>query len=269
MKKRDLALLTDYYELLMMQGLLEKDGGKKILTCFDVFYRHNPYDNGFAIFCGLSEIIDYISNLKFTKDDVDYLRSKNFFDDDFLDYLLNFKFTGSIYAFEEGSIINKKEPVIKVIANIEEAQLIEGAMLSFFNHESLIATKSYRICKAASPKSVMEFGLRRAQSVDAAIYGAKAACVAGCIGTSNVLCGKMYDLPILGTQAHSWIMTFDNEIDAFRAFAKKYPNDCILLVDTYDSINGIKNAIQVFKEMKAAGIKSKKYGVRLDSGDLA
>lgn len=268
-ENRKLALLTDYYELMMMQGFLKKSKEKKIKTCFDVFYRKNPYGNGFSVFCGLSEIIDYIKNLHFTEDDISYIKSLNFFDDDFIKYLQNFKFTGSIYAFEEGSIITKKEPILKVIADIDQAQLIEGAILSLFNHESLIATKSYRICKAAEPYSVMEFGLRRAHSFDAAIYGAKAACITGCIGTSNVLCGKMYGLPVLGTQAHSWIMTFDNELEAFRYFANNYPNDCILLVDTYDTVQGIKNAITVFKEMRDKGIKSKKYGVRLDSGDLA
>ena len=271
--KRNLALLTDFYELLMMEGyfdLAKKNNRKEQLVTFDVFYRNNPFGNGFAVFCGLNEIIDYIENLRFTEDDIRYLKENGTFNDAFLDYLKNFKFTGSLYAFEEGSVINKKEPIIKIVAPISEAQLIESAMLCFFNHETLIATKAYRICAAAKPYGVMEFGLRRALSVDAGIYGAKAACIAGCIGTSNVLTAKMFDLPALGTMAHSWIMSFDDELTAFKEFATKYPNMAILLVDTYDTLkSGIPNAIKTFDYMKEKGIESKKFGIRLDSGDLA
>ncbi len=270
--KRNLALLTDFYELLMMEGyfsISKKEKRNETLVTFDVFYRNNPFGNGFAVFCGLNEIIDYLENLKFNDDDIEYLRKYNVFDEEFLTYLKNFKWTGSLFAFEEGSIINKKEPVIKIVAPISQAQLIESAMLCAFNHETLIATKAYRICEAAKPYGVMEFGLRRAMSFDAAIYGAKAACIAGCIGTSNVLTAKMYDLPALGTMAHSWIMSFDDELTAFKEFATKYPDMAILLVDTYDTLkSGIPNAIKTFDYMKEKGIKSKKFGIRLDSGDL-
>ena len=271
--KRDMGLLTDFYELLMMEGyfdLAKRNKSEEKIVTFDVFYRKNPFGNGFSVFCGLNEIIDYIINLKFTDDDIAYIKKYSTFNDDFLTYLKNFRFTGDVYAFEEGSVINCKEPVIKVVAPISEAQLIESAMLCLFNHETLIATKSYRICEAAKPCGVMEFGLRRAMSFDAAIYGAKAACIAGCIGTSNVLTAKMYDLPALGTMAHSWIMSFEDEFTAFKEFAIRYPDMAILLVDTFDTIkSGIPNAIRTFDYMKEKGIHSKKYGIRLDSGDLA
>ena len=271
--KRNFALLTDFYELLMMEGYFSLSKAEKKnepLVTFDVFYRNNPFGNGFAVFCGLNEIIDYLVSLKFNDDDIEYLRQYNLFDEEFLLYLKDFKWKGSVYSFEEGSIINKKEPIIKIVAPISQAQLIESAMLCAFNHETLISTKAYRICEAARPYGVMEFGLRRAMSFDAAIYGAKAACIAGCIGTSNVLTAKMYDIPALGTMAHSWIMSFENELTAFKEFATKYPDMAILLVDTYDTLkSGIPNAIKTFDYMKEKGIKSKKYGIRLDSGDLA
>ena len=272
-KNRKLSLLTDYYELLMMQGYFDKYKNSDILdsyACFDVFYRNNPYGNGFSVFCGLNEIIDYIENLHFTNDEIDFLSKDKNFSTEFLEYLKNFKFTGNIYAFEEGSVINKKEPIIKVIAPIMEAQLIEGAILCIFNHETLIATKAYRVCEAAKPMNVMEFGLRRSHSIDASIYGAKASVIAGCIGTSNVLTSMMYGLTPLGTMAHSWIMSFDTELEAFETFAFKYLDMSILLVDTYDTLkSGVPNAIKVFKKMREKGIKSKKYGIRIDSGDLA
>ena len=271
--KRNLALLTDFYALLMMEGyfsLSKKNQHKEPIVTFDVFYRNNPFGNGFAVFCGLNEIIDYFESLHFDDEDIEYLRGYNVFDEQFLTYLKEFRWTGSVYAFEEGSVINKKEPIIKIVAPISEAQLIESAMLCAFNHETLIATKAYRICEAAKPYGVMEFGLRRAMSFDAAIYGAKAALIAGCIGTSNVLTAKMFDVPALGTMAHSWIMSFDDEFTAFKEFAIKYPDMAILLVDTYDTLkSGIPNAIKTFDYMKEKGIKSKKFGIRLDSGDLA
>ena len=271
--KRNIGLLTDFYELLMMDGYFfyyKNNKKKEPIVTFDVFYRINPFSNGFAVFCGLNEIIDYIENLKFTDDDIEYLKKNGTFSEEFLNYLKSFRFTGSIYAFEEGSVINKKEPVIKVVAPISEAQLIESAMLCLFNHETLIATKAFRICEAARPCNVMEFGLRRAMSIDAAIYGAKSACIAGCIGTSNVLTAKMFDIPALGTMAHSWIMSYDDEFTAFKEFAVRYPDMAILLVDTYDTLkSGIPNAIKTFDYMKKNGIESKKFGIRLDSGDLA
>lgn len=269
-KNRKLALLTDLYELLMMQGYYKNKDLRDVLAVFDVFYRRNPYGNGFCVFCGLSEIIDYISNLKFDESDITYLKNTNLFDDDFLKYLKTFKWHGSMFSFLEGDIINKKEPIIKIKAPLIEAQLIESAMLSIFNHETLIATKAYRVCTAAIDKSVMEFGLRRAHSIDASIYGAKAAVIAGCIGTSNMLTAKMFDVLPLGTQAHSWIMSYENEYDAFYTFAKMYPDMSILLVDTYDTLkSGVPNAIKVFKDLKKGGVKFTKYGIRLDSGDLA
>ena len=249
-KKRDLALITDFYELLMMQGYFEDfEKGKKEAT-FDVFYRRTPFDNGFAVFCGLNEIIDYIENLKFTEGDIEYLKSLNSFNDEFLNFLKDFKWTGSLYAFHEGSAIGEREPIIKVKASLIECQLIESAMLSLFNHETLVATKAYRICEAARPYKVMEFGLRRAMSFDAGIYGAKAACIAGCVGTSNVLTAKDFDVPALGTMAHSWVMTFEDEFTAFKSFADLYPDNCILLVDTYNTLNsGVPNAIKTFEYM--------------------
>lgn len=269
-KNRNLSLLTDLYELMMMQGYFNNDFFKDKYAVFDVFYRKNPYGNGFSVFSGLTEIVDYIDNLKFTNNDIDYLNSLKIFTDDFLSYLKDFKWTGSIYAFNEGSLINKKEPIIKIEAKIIEAQLIEGAILSIFNHQTLIATKAYRVCKAAGENSVMEFGLRRAHSIDSSIYGAKASVISGCVGTSNVLAAKMFDIIPMGTQAHSWIMSFDTEYDAFLSFAKMYPDMCILLVDTYDTLkSGVKNAIKTFEYMRDNNIKSKKYGIRIDSGDLA
>ena len=257
----------------MMEGYFDiknRSGEKEKVVTFDVFYRSNPFGNGFAVFCGLNEIIDYIVNLRFTDDDIEYIKKYSTFSDEFLNSLKELKFTGSVYAFEEGSIINCKEPVIKIVAPISQAQLIESAMLCLFNHETLIATKAYRICEAAKPCGVMEFGLRRAMSFDASIYGAKAACIAGCVGTSNVLTAKMYDLAALGTMAHSWIMSFDDELTAFKEFATRYPNMAILLVDTYDTLkSGVPNAIKTFDYMKEKGIKSSKFGIRLDSGDLA
>lgn len=268
-KNRKLALLTDLYELLMMQGFYKNELMRDKVAIFDIFYRKNPYGNGFALYCGLTEIIDYVTNIKFEDDDIEYLRNTKMFDEEFLSYLNTFKFTGSLYSFLEGSIVNIKEPIIKVIAPLPEAMLLEGAMLSIFNHETLIATKAYRICKAANGKAVMEFGLRRAHNIDASIYGAKAAVIAGCVGTSNVLSAKKYDMLCMGTQAHSWIMSYENEYDAFYEFAKRYNDMAILLVDTYDVLkSGMPNAIKVFQDLKKEGWTSNKYGIRIDSGDL-
>lgn len=269
MSKRNLTLLTDFYELTMMQGYFkEKDANETVV--FDVFYRSNPFGNGFAVCAGLEQVIEYIEDLHFDQEDVDYLRSTGMFEEDFLDYLLHFKFSGDIYAIPEGTVVFPREPLVKVVAPIMEAQLIETALLNIVNHQSLIATKTYRVVHAAQGDGVMEFGLRRAQGPDAGIYGARAAMIAGCIGTSNVLAGKMFDVPVKGTHAHSWIMSFPDELTAFRTYARMYPSACILLVDTYDTLNsGIPHAIQVFQEMRDAGIPLTFYGIRLDSGDLA
>ena len=269
MSQRNLTLLTDLYELTMMQGyFMQKDANETVV--FDMFYRNNPFGNGFAICAGLEQVIEYIENLHFDQEDVDYLRSTGMFREDFLNYLLDFRFSGDIYAIPEGTVVFPREPLIKVVAPIMEAQLIETALLNIVNHQSLIATKTYRVVHAAQGDGVMEFGLRRAQGPDAGIYGARAAMIAGCIGTSNVLAGKMFDVPVKGTHAHSWIMSFPDELTAFRTYAKLYPSACILLVDTYDTLNsGVPHAIQVFKEMREAGIPLTFYGIRLDSGDLA
>ena len=269
MSKRNLTLLTDLYELTMMQGYFyAKDANETVI--FDAFYRDNPDGNGFAIAAGLEQVIEYIEDLHFDPEDIDYLRSTGIFKEDFLEYLADFKFTGDIYAVPEGTVVFPREPLVKVIAPIMQAQLVETALLNIINHQSLIATKTSRIVHAAGGDGVMEFGLRRAQGPDAGIYGARAAMIAGCIGTSNVLCGQMFDVPVKGTHAHSWIMSFPDELTAFRTYAKLYPSACILLVDTYDTLkSGIPHAIQVFKEMREAGIPLTFYGIRMDSGDLA
>jgi len=269
MNYNNISLLTDFYELTMMQGY-HSTGLCKKKVVFDLFYRINPSGNGFSIAAGLEQAIEYIENLKFEEDDIEYLRGLGTFTEDFLDYLKNFRFTGDIYAVPEGTVVFPFEPIMRVTAPIMEAQLVETALLTIVNHQSLIATKAFRVVWAASGDPIMEFGLRRAQGPDAGVYGARAAVIAGCIGTSNVLCGKMFDIPVKGTHAHSWVMSFPSEIEAFREYARLFPNACILLVDTYNTLeSGVPNAIKVFNEIKAKGIKLKNYGIRLDSGDLA
>ena len=263
-----LTLLTDLYELTMMQGYFKNQNNETVV--FDVFYRKNPSGSGFAIAAGLDQVIDYIRNLTFQKEDIDYLRSLKLFDEDFLEYLSSFRFSGDIYAIPEGTVVFPREPLLKVIAPIMEAQLIETAILTIVNHQSLIATKAARVVHAAKGDGIMEFGLRRAQGPDAGIYGARAAMIGGCIGTSNVLAGQLFDVPVKGTHAHSWIMSFPDEYTAFKTYARLYPDACTLLVDTYDTLrSGVPNAIRVFKEMKEEGIPLTHYGIRLDSGDLA
>ena len=268
MSKRNLTLLTDLYELTMMQGYYEKGQNEKVI--FDVFFRQNPCNNGYSVCAGLDQVIDYIKNLHFTYEDVDYLRSLGIFKEDFLQYLGGFHFTGNIYAIPEGTVVFPKEPLLKVVAPIMEAQLVETAILNIINHQSLIATKTSRIVFAANGDGIMEFGLRRAQGPDAGLYGARAAMIGGCVGTSNVLAGQMFDVPVMGTHAHSWIMSFPDEYTAFKTYAEMYPDNCTLLVDTYDTLkSGVPNAIRVFQEFKDAGKPLIKYGIRLDSGDLA
>ncbi|MDY3767166.1 MAG: nicotinate phosphoribosyltransferase, partial [Lachnospiraceae bacterium] len=268
MSTMNLTLLTDFYELTMMQGYFKNPTDQVVI--FDAFYRRNPCDGGYAIAAGLDQVIDYIKNLTFSKEDIDYLRSLKTFDEDFLDYLSTFHFSGDIYAIPEGTVVFPYEPLVKVIAPIMEAQLVETAILTIINHQSLIATKASRVVFAAKGDGIMEFGLRRAQGPDAGVYGARAAMIGGCIGTSNVLAGQLFDVPVKGTHAHSWIMSFPDEYTAFKTYAKLYPNACILLVDTYDTLkSGVPNAIRVFREMREAGITLKNYGIRLDSGDLA
>ena len=268
MSTMNLTLLTDLYQLTMMQGYFKNKNNDTVV--FDAFYRTNPSGNGFAIAAGLEQVIDYLKNLRFSKEDVDYLRSLGIFDEDFLDYLADFRFTGSVYAIPEGTVVFPREPLIKVIAPIMEAQLVETAILNIINHQSLIATKAARVVYAAKGDAIMEFGLRRAQGPDAGIYGARAAMIGGCAGTSNVLTGQMFHVPVLGTHAHSWIMSFPDEYTAFKKYSELYPNACTLLVDTYDTLkSGVPNAIRVFQEMRDANIPLTKYGIRLDSGDLA
>ena len=268
MSKRNLTSLTDLYELTMMQGYYEKGQNENVI--FDVFFRQNPCNNGYSVCAGLDQVIDYIKNLHFTYDDVDYLRGLGIFKEDFLHYLSGFHFSGDIYAIPEGTVVFPKEPLLKVVAPIMEAQLVETAILNIINHQSLIATKTSRIVFAANGDGIMEFGLRRAQGPDAGLYGARAAMIGGCVGTSNVLAGQMFDVPVMGTHAHSWIMSFPDEYTAFKTYAEMYPDNCTLLVDTYDTLkSGVPNAIRVFQEFKDAGKPLIKYGIRLDSGDLA
>lgn len=268
MRANNLTLLTDLYELTMMQGYFKNPTNQTVV--FDMFYRTNPCGGSFAITAGLEQMIEYIEGLRFSQEDVEYLRSLQIFDEDFLEYLGQFHFTGDIYAIPEGTVVFPREPLVKVIAPIMEAQLVETAILNIINHQSLIATKAARVCYAARGDGIMEFGLRRAQGPDAGIYGARAAVIGGCIGTSNVLTGKMFNVPVLGTHAHSWIMSFPDEYTAFKTYAKMYPNSCTLLVDTYDVLkSGVPNAIRVFEEMRAEGVELKRYGIRIDSGDLA
>ncbi len=268
MAERKLTLLTDLYELTMMQGYFKAGSNERVI--FDAFYRSNPCNGGYAIACGLDQIITYIKELQFSYGDIEYLRSLGIFEEDFLAYLSAYHFTGDIYAIPEGTVVFPREPLIKVIAPIMEAQLVETAILNMLNHQSLIATKASRVVYAEQGDGVMEFGLRRAQGPDAGIYGARAAVIGGCIGTSNVLTGKLFDVPVKGTHAHSWIMSFPDEYTAFKTYAKMYPDAMILLVDTYDTLkSGVPNAIRVFREMREQGYAMPNYGIRLDSGDLA
>jgi len=269
MDRQNLTLLTDLYELTMMQGYFKnKDRNETVI--FDAFYRSNPSNGGYAIAAGLEQVISYIKELHFDEEDIAYLSSLGIFEQDFLDYLKEFRFSGDIYAIPEGSVMFPREPMVKVIAPIMEAQLVETAILNIINHQSLIATKAARVCHAARGDGIMEFGLRRAQGPDAGIYGARAAMIGGCVATSNVLAGQLFDVPVRGTHAHSWIMSFPDEYTAFSTYADMYPSSCILLVDTYDTLkSGVPNAIRVFTEMRDKGIALTNYGIRLDSGDLA
>ncbi len=268
MDNRNFTLLTDFYEITMMQGYFKNNANEPVV--FDMFYRQNPDDGGYAVCAGLAQVIDYIKSLHFDYDDIDYLRGLNVFEEDFLDYLASFHFTGDIYAIPEGTVVFPMEPLVKVVAPVMEAQLIETALLNLINHQSLIATKASRVCYAARGGAVMEFGLRRAQGPDAGTFGARAAVIGGCIGTSNVICAKDYGIPPLGTHAHSWIMSFGDELTAFRKYAELYPQNTTLLVDTYDTLHsGVPHAIQVFSELREKNKMPENYGIRLDSGDLA
>ena len=269
MDRQNLTLLTDLYELTMMQGYFKhKDQDKTVI--FDAFFRVNPFGGGYSVMAGLEQLIKYIKELHFSKQDIDYLAGLGIFDKDFLDYLAEFKFTGDVWSIPEGTLIFPREPLVKVVAPVMQAQLVETAILNIINHQSLIATKAARICYAAKGDPIMEFGLRRAQGPDAGTYGARAAMIAGCAGTSNVLCGELFDVPVMGTHAHSWIMSFDSEYEAFKTYAQLYPTACTLLVDTYDTLkSGVPNAIKTFEYMRDNGLPLDHIGIRLDSGDLA
>ncbi len=266
MDKRNLTLLTDLYQLTMMNGYLKYEKNEEIAV-FDVFFRQNDMIT-YSLACGLEQVVDYILNLNFGEEEIEYLDSLGIFNAKFLDYLKNFKFTGDVYAVPEGTVVFPGEPILTVKAPILQAQLVETAILNIMNFQTLIATKSAKICYAAHNDLVMEFGLRRAQAPDAGIYGARAAVIGGCGSTSNVLAGKMFGIPVSGTHAHSWVMNFKDEYTAFMEYAKVYPENTLLLVDTYDTLNqGVPNAIKVFDYLKEKGYKPR--GIRLDSGDLA
>lgn len=266
--KRNLTMVMDLYELTMANGYFN-DENMQTKVAFDVFYRRNPDKGGFAIFAGLEQIVEYIENLHFSDDDLEYLRSLNTFTEDFLDYLRDFSFTGDIYAFPEGTIMYPNEPIITIVAPKIDAQLIETAVLAQVNHQSLVATKTSRIVRAAAGKSVSDFGARRAHNMDAAVYGARASYIGGVAGTATVLAGQMFGIPVSGTMAHSWVMYYMDEYEAFKNYALNYPDNTVLLVDTYDTIgSGVPNAIKVAHEVLEPMGKRLK-GVRIDSGDLA
>lgn len=267
MDERNLSMLVDFYELTMGNGFLENGCGEQI-AYFDMFYRKAPDDAAYAIAAGLEQVITYLKHLKFTDEDIAYLRGKKLFNEPFLDYLRNFRFSCDVWAVPEGTPIFPSEPVLTVRGPAMQAQLIETMVLLSINHQSLIATKANRIVTAAQGRPVMEFGSRRAQGYDGAVYGARAAYIGGVAGTACAIADRAFGIPALGTMAHSWVQMFDSELDAFRAYAKVYPDDCTLLVDTYSVLrSGIPNAITVFKELEAQGHKGK--GIRIDSGDMA
>lgn len=266
--ERNLSMLVDFYEFTMANGYFENNLKDKIVY-FDMFFRKNPDKAGFAIVAGLEQLIEYIKGLKFTEDDIKYLRNRKVFSEEFLDYLLNFKFTGDIYAIEEGTPVFPNEPLITVKSKVIDAQLIETMLLLTINHQSLIATKANRIKRAAEGKEVLELGARRSQGYDAAIYGARAAFIGGVDGTANTIADEIFGVKAVGTMAHAWIQLFGDEYKAFETYAKTYPDNCILLIDTYSVLkSGIINAIKVSKNiLEPQGKKLK--GIRLDSGDLA
>jgi len=264
---KGMELLTDLYELTMMQVYM-KTGIIHNYAIFDMFFRKNPFNSGYVVFAGLEQLVDYLENLSFSKDSIDYLHSLRTFSDDFLDYCKSFRFTGNIYSFQEGDVVFPEEPIIRVEAPLGQAQLIETALLNCINFQSLIATKAARVCLAAKGRQVIEFGLRRAQGPDGGLSASRASFIGGCIGTSNVLAGKMYGIPVKGTHAHSFVMAYNTEIEAFNNYTKVFPDSSILLVDTYDTLHsGIVNAIVAAKELEASG--KRLIGIRLDSGNLA
>ena len=260
-----LTLLTDFYELSMMQGyLLQKENPGVV---FDMFFRRQPFGGGFAVFAGLEDLLKYVSALAFSQEDLAYLESLGAFRPEFLDYLAGFRFTGDIWAMDEGTLAFPGEPLVRVHGSLMETQLIESALLAIINFQTLIATKSARVRQAANGGTVIEFGLRRAQGVDGALSASRAAFIGGAHATSNTLAGKNFGIPVRGTMAHSWVMAFGSEREAFEKYAEIYPDGALLLIDTYDTLgSGIDNAIAIGKRLTAEGHRN--FGVRLDSGDL-
>ena len=265
---RNISMMMDLYEMTMANGYFaNSDIQPRVI--FDIFYRKNPDGGGFAIFAGLEQILEYIENMHFTEQDIEYFASLKLFSQEFLDYLKDFRFTGDIYAFPEGTIMYPNEPCVTVVAPLIDAQLVETALLALVNHQSLIATKTSRIVRAAGSRAVSDFGARRAHNMDAAVYGARAAYIAGAAGTATVLAGQKFNIPVGGTMAHSWVMYYKDEYEAFKKYAQVYPDATVLLVDTYDVIrSGIPAAIRVAKEVLEPMGKRLK-GIRIDSGDLA
>lgn len=266
-EKTNLTMLTDFYEITMDNGYFE-NGFENRIAYFDMFFRVLPDDGGFAIMAGVQQIVDYIQNLNFTEEDICYLRGCGIFSEKFLNYLKNFHFCCDVWAVPEGMPIFPGEPIITVRGPVIQAQFLETMILLTINHQSLIATKANRICRAAGNRPVMEFGSRRAQGPDGAVLGARAAYIGGCCGTACTLCSRDYGIPAMGTMAHSWVQLFDSELDAFRAYARQYPNNCTLLVDTYNVLkSGVPNAIRAFnEELLPRGIRP--AGIRIDSGDI-
>lgn len=266
-----LSLLTDLYQLTMAYGYFKTEQHKK-QAIFNLFYRKAPFGGSYAIACGLQQVIKWLSHLQFSDDDIEYLRSltgaKNqaLFDEDFLNYLQDFRFRGSIYAVPEGTVVFPHQPLLRVEGNLIECQLVETALLNIVNFQTLIATKAARVCAAAENQPVIEFGLRRAQGIDGGISASRAAYIGGCTATSNVLAGKLWGIPVRGTHAHSWVMSFDSELEAFAKYAEVMPQNCTLLVDTYDTLDGVKHAIEIGKSLETRGYQLQ--AIRLDSGDL-
>lgn len=259
------ALTTDFYELTMMQGYYLTGHNPQVV--FDMFYRTNPFEGGYVLFAGLNDLVEKLEALRFSNEDIDYLESLHMFDSSFLEYLRNYRFSGDLFAVAEGTVVFPGEPLVRIHTDLIEAQLIEGLLLNTLNFQSLIATKASRMVLASKQGSLMEFGLRRAQGQDGALSASRAAYIGGCSVTSNTLAGKVFDIPVAGTMAHSWIMSFPTELQAFRAYANLYPDNAVLLIDTYDTLgSGIDNAIIVGLEQKQKG---KSIGVRIDSGDLS
>lgn len=267
MTEKNLTMLTDFYEFTMANGFFAAGLGNKI-AYFDMFFRKNPDDAGFAITAGLEQVIEYLKNLSFTKEDIEYLRSKKIFNEEFLEYLSSFKFECDVYAIPEGTPVFPGEPIITVRGPVVQAQFIETMILLTINHQSLIATKANRIVRSANGRAIMEFGSRRAQGSSAAILGARAAYIGGCCGTACAMTDRDYGVPALGTMAHSWVQLFDTEYEAFETYAKTYPDSCTLLIDTYNVLkSGLPNAIKVFNNvLKPLGKRPK--GIRIDSGDI-